>query len=97
MWTFSAAYRKFNKNEYLSLAEHAYAYLKGIFWDHDHGGLYWSVDDQGNPVRNRKHHYAQAFGIYGLSEYYRAIGDPQNLEFAKDLFHLLEKHTFVWK
>jgi mannobiose 2-epimerase len=97
MWTFSAAYRKFNKNEYLSLAGHAYAYLKGVFWDHDHGGLYWSVDDQGNPVRNRKHHYAQAFGIYGLSEYYRATGDPQNLEFAKDLFHLLEEHAYDGK
>jgi mannobiose 2-epimerase len=30
------------------------------------------VDYQGTPVLDRKHHYAQAFAIYGLTEYYRA-------------------------
>ena len=46
------------------------------------------------PVLNRKHHYAQAFAIYGLSEYYRATGQPESLELAQSLFRLLEKHAY---
>ena len=47
----------------------------------------------GNPVSDRKHHYAQAFAIYGLTEYYLAIQDPKSLDVAKELFLLLEKYA----
>lgn len=94
LWTFSAAYRKFGTPEYLPVAQWAYNYLTQVFWDHDYGGVYWSVDFQGNPVQDRKHHYAQAFAIYGLSEYFRATQDLQSLKLAQDLFHLLEKHAY---
>ena len=94
LWTFSAAYQKFGIKEYLSMAEHAYEYLTKTFWDSDHGGLYWSVNAQGNPVRSRKHHYAQAFGIYGLTEYFRATQKSDSIELAQTLFDLLEEHAY---
>jgi mannobiose 2-epimerase len=92
LWTFAAAYRTLSEERYLSMTQWAYDYLSRVFWDQEYGGVYWSVDHRGNPVFDRKHHYAQAFAIYGLSEYYRATQEPQSLELARTVFHLLEQH-----
>ena len=94
LWTYAAAYRRMRAEEYLSMANWAYDYLRNVFLDPEYGGLYWTVDYTGNPVFDRKHHYAQAFGIYGLSEYYRATQEPQSLALAQELFRLLEKHAY---
>ncbi len=94
LWTFSAAYRKNGHPEYLAMAQYAHQYLTQVFWDTEHGGLYWSVDAQGNPALDRKHHYVQAFGIYGLTEYYRVTQDDLSLKLAQELFQLLEAHAF---
>ncbi len=94
LWTYSTAYRTLKKDEYLTTAKWAYEYLTQVFWDKAYGGLYWEVDAKGKPVVDRKHHYAQAFGIYGLSEYYRATREPESLELAQTLFEFLEKHAY---
>lgn len=94
LWTYAAAFRRLGAEEYLSTAQWAYDYLTKIFWDQEYGGIYWHVDYKGNPVFDRKHHYAQAFAIYGLAEYYQATQEPQSLELAKTLFHLLEEHAY---
>jgi mannobiose 2-epimerase len=94
LWTYAAAHRRLGAAEYLVIAEWAYDYLTRVFWDQDYGGLSWDVDRCGVPVTDRKHHYAQAFGIYGLAEYYRATREPQSLALAQELFHLLEEHAF---
>jgi mannobiose 2-epimerase len=94
LWTYAAAYRILGAEQYLSMARWAYEYLTRVFWDQDHGGLYWQVDYRGNPVSDRKHHYAQAFAIYGLTEYYRAAQDSRSLALAQTLFHLLEKYAY---
>jgi len=94
LWTYAAAYRRLGAEPYLSMARWAYDALTGVFWDRELGGLYWAVDAGGNPVSDRKHHYAQAFGLYGLTEYYRATQEPQSLRLAQDLFHLLEEHAY---
>ena len=93
LWTFSAAAMRFGRSEYRDMAERMLGLLTDVFWDPEHDGLYWSVDRNGAPVRDRKHHYAQAFGIYGLSEYHRATGDLHSLDLAKRLFALLEEHA----
>ena len=94
LWTYACAYRQFGDERYLSMARWAYDYLRRVFWDPDYGGLYWQVDCRGTPVDDRKHHYAQAFGIYGLTEYYRATQDAHSLVLAQELFHLLEKYAY---
>ena len=93
LWTYAAAFRRLGAEAYRSMARWAYDYLTRVFWDREHGGVYWEVDLRGNPVSDRKHHYAQAFGIYGLSEYYRATQEPESLRLAQTLFHLLEQHA----
>lgn len=94
LWTYATAYQRLGGDDYLEMARWAYDYLTRVFFDKEYGGVYWHVDYQGRPIVDRKHHYAQAFAMYGLSEYYRASGDEQSLEIAKDLFRLLEKHAY---
>jgi len=94
LWSFAAAYRAFGQAEYLQTAQYAYETLFKSFWDSTHGGIYWDVDLQGWPVTDRKHHYAQAFAIYSLCEYQQASGSAESLDYARQLFNLLETHAY---
>jgi mannobiose 2-epimerase len=94
LWTFSSACRLLGRPEYRQMADYAYETLTGPFWDKEFGGVYWSLDHTGRPLMDRKHHYAQAFAIYGLSEYFRATQTEQAKTLACQLFDLLEQHAF---
>lgn len=94
LWTFSTAARIYQDETYLSTAKWAMQALMQHFWDSKHEGIYWSVDAVGNPVNDRKHVYAQAFSIYGLSAYYQVTQDAQALHLAKRLFELVDLHTY---
>ena len=94
LWTFSAAYRILGKPEYLETATRAKRYLIDKFYDKDFGGVYWSLDADGEPLDAKKQIYAQGFAVYGLSEYARATGDNEALEYAVKLFETIEKYSF---
>lgn len=94
LWTFSAAYRLFRKEEYLATATRAKRYLIDHFYDSEFGGVYWSVDYKGQPLDTKKQIYALGFAIYGLSEYHRATGDAEALDYAVRLFESIEQHSF---
>ncbi|WAM36510.1 AGE family epimerase/isomerase [Caldicellulosiruptor acetigenus] len=90
LWFFSACYNILKDEKSKELAFHAFEFLKNKFWDKDYEGLFWMVSHKGVPVDVTKHVYVQAFGIYGLSEYYEASGDEEALHLAKRLFEILE-------
>lgn len=94
LWTFSAAYAYTKNPEDLKLAERAYKYLCDRFFDSEHGGYFWSVTFDGEPLDTKKQIYAQAFTIYGFSEYYKITKDNGALLRATELFYLIEKHSF---
>ena len=94
LWTFSAMYRFKSSSQYQEIAFRAYEYLKKNFFDPVHGGVYWQVDYAGKPVDKKKQIYAQAFAIYGLSEYYLAFSKPKALELAIYLFEKIEEYSF---
>ncbi|RSK28345.1 N-acylglucosamine 2-epimerase [Bacillus sp. HMF5848] len=94
LWTFSAAYRVTNDKTYLNIATHLYNFLINKVYDHEHKGLYWMVDYKGTPIDTRKHVYTQSFGIYALSEYFRATQNEEALKMAKDLFELIEEKGY---
>lgn len=94
LWTFSSAYRILKKEEYLVAATRAKRYLLDHFYDKEFGGIYWSVDYQGQPLDTKKQIYALGFALYGLSEYHRATGDEEALNYAICLFESIEKHSF---
>lgn len=94
LWTFSAAYRLLGAASYRAVAKRAFNYFNAYFWDEEHDGIYWSLDHQGQPHDTRKQTYAQAFGLYGLTEYYRATGDEAALRRAIRLFQCIEQYSF---
>lgn len=93
LWTFSAAYRALGVPEYRAAADRAADYFLARFLDTEHGGVHWMLDARGAPQDARKHVYAQAFAIYGLSEYARATDCARGLERAVELYRLIEAHA----
>lgn len=94
LWTFSAAYRLLRKKEYLQMATRAKRVIIHDFFDKEYGGIYWSLNDKGIPTDTKKQFYALGFAIYGLSEYHRATGDEEALEYAIRLFNDIETYSF---
>jgi cellobiose epimerase len=92
VWTLSASYKLIKDPALHIMASEIYQYLMEKFYDSGHQGFYWSLNQQGNPLETKKQTYAQAFTMYGLSEYYAAFGDKAALQTAIDLFHLMETH-----
>jgi len=90
LWTFSAAYERDGDPADLALAHRAADDLRDHFTDPQEGGLYWTITAAGAPLNAGKILYVQAFGIYGLSEYYRATGERGALDRAIALYRLVE-------
>lgn len=93
LWSFSAAYRVLGKKEYLEAATRAKEYFISHFIDHEYGGVFWSLDFKGQPKDTKKQFYAIGFAIYGLSEYARATGDHEALDYAIQLYENIEEHA----
>ena len=94
LWTFSSAFRVLKNPDYLKTAERSKDYLLEHFFDDKYGGVYWLLDHKGNMKDGKKQIYAQAFAIYGLTEYYRVTNDKICLEKAIELFHLIEEFSY---
>ena len=77
----------------LEAASHGFRFLRDRLWDSQFGGFYWSVDSTGQiPVKPHKELYAQAFGLFALSEYAKASGDDSAMQLAQELFAILERY-----
>jgi mannobiose 2-epimerase len=93
LWSFSAAYNLDDRYD-LALAERAYVYLSKHFIDADYGGVYWTVDYEGNTLDTKKQVYAIAFTIYALSEYFMASGNEVVKHHAISLYKDLLKYSY---
>ncbi len=91
LWFFSSAYLTADMGEALPAARHAYEYVKSAFLDPEYGGVYWSVTADGEPADDSKHCYAQAFAIYGLSAFARAL--QKSSRNASESFGRADKNT----
>ena len=91
LWFFSQAAMTLEDSSLLPYARHAYAFLRETCLDRDHGGVYWSLTYDGQPLDSTKHTYNQAFAIYALSAYYRLTGEEEALTLARGLFRLIEE------
>ena len=102
LWSFSAAYRVLSHlsplsphlSDYLEAATRAKDYILAHFIDKEYGGVFWSLDHTGQPKDTKKQFYALGFALYGLSEYARATGDREALDYALQLFDCIEEHAF---
>ena len=94
LWTYSAAARVLGDPAYREMADWAYSYIVHKFWDHPYDGLYWMLDYYGNPISDRKQIYAQAFGAYGMSEYFRLTGKTESFVLARQFLSLIEEKSY---
>jgi cellobiose epimerase len=93
LWTCSAVYRLTKKDTCLQAAQRAFEYIIQYFIDHEYGGVFWSVNQQGKMLDGRKQIYGLAFCMYGISEYYKVSGDEAALHIAKELYAHIEKYS----
>jgi mannobiose 2-epimerase len=94
LWAFSAAAPVTGNPVHRQMADRAYQFITTHFFDRKSGGVYWSVEPSGDVHDPKKQLYGQAFGIYGLSEYFRLTADPEALNAAIELFRLIEVYGF---
>lgn len=92
LWFFSEAAMALNRGDLREYADHAYRFIRERCMDPEHGGIFWSMTYDGNPLDTTKHTYNQGFAIYALSAYYRLTGCAEALELAKEIFSLIEKN-----
>ena len=94
LWTFSAAYNTTGDKKYLVMADRAFNYLVNHFVDNKYGGVFWSVDAKGNPLDTKKQLYAQAFAIYGCSEYYKCNNLEQAKLLAIHIYEFIQQYSY---
>ena len=94
LWTFSAAYRMLNDEQYLTPANRAQRYFLDHFIDMEYGGSYYTVTADGKPLATHKDTYQNVFAIYGLSEHYRATGNKESLDAAIAIYRKIIEHTY---
>lgn len=94
LWAFSRANNFYGDGRFDKECKRAFAYLFEHFRDKAFGGVYWEVDHTGKPTNKRKQSYAQAFCIYALSEYYKYSKNSKALDWALQLFNLLEEKAY---
>lgn len=103
LWTYSAAARELGDPDHLALADYAFNTVTRDFMDRINGGVFWSVRPDGKPEVEKKQIYGEAFALYGLSEYARALnafGTARNgttaesaLDTAVGIYELLERYA----
>jgi len=93
LWAFSAVYRERPENLFQEMADRAFDWVINRFWDAQHGGAFWQLDDAGHVLDDSKKIYGQAFCIYALAEYHLAFAVPAALARARELFELIERHA----
>ncbi len=90
IWLAARLVREGYSDEYRRIADHGLEFLLKKMWASENGGFVWEVERDGTTSKPNKHLYGQAFGLYALSEYYRATADEQAAEYAHELVELLE-------
>jgi len=93
LWAFSAVHRIRPEKLFQQMAGRALDFVMNRFWDAQHGGAFWRLDDTGRVLDDSKKIYGQAFYIYALAEYHQAFGGKAALERAIQLFELIDRHA----
>ncbi|MCH5269402.1 MAG: AGE family epimerase/isomerase [Lachnospiraceae bacterium] len=94
LWFFSNAAMALKDDSLLEYAGHAYKFFEEYCLDKEYGGVFWSVTYDGKPEDTTKHIYNQAFAVYALSSYFAASKEPSAIEYAWQLFDVIEKQGF---
>jgi N-acylglucosamine 2-epimerase len=97
LWVFSALYNELGRDpKWLEIADGIAAFLKAHGRD-EHGAWNFILTTDGKVVESPKSIYADAFAVYGLTQYAKARGDDEALNIALEGYRrtspLLNDHS----
>ena len=93
-WIAAQSALRFPEHANTAYAMHGVDFLDTKLWDREHGGFFWSLDENGQPERNgEKHVYGIAFAIYAAAACYQVTKEPRTLDLAKRAYVWLETHA----
>ena len=92
-WLLAKMYNSLEKREeWLELAQHGVDFIKKYGFDTD-GRMFFSVTEEGMPLRKRRYLYTEAFGVIAFAEYAKASGDSESLDLSKIILEILLDST----
>jgi len=93
LYTMASAQRAgYGAGRCAELAEMGADFLLDHYWDDANEGWIWIADRWGKPTYTGKIGYGQCFGMYAMSEYFLATGDPRGREAAERTYAAVAKH-----
>lgn len=91
IYTYSSLHRAgLGDGKALRIAQGGVEFLLDHFWDDQHGGWYWTTEQDGTPLNDNKIAYGHSFAMYALSEYGMASGDLRGMEWASKTYEILQ-------
>lgn len=94
LWSFSAIALRYPECGAGRDADLMFEYVKKHFIDREFGGVWWSVDAEGNPLETKKQSYAIGFAIYAMAQYSLLRPESDASFIAMELFNTLESHAY---
>ena len=77
------------KEEWLAASRSCLDFMEKYCINHEAGGrMYFTVTEDGQPLRQRRYYYSEAFYASANAEYYGITGDKQCLERARRAYNL---------
>ena len=93
LYTLSSAHRAgYGQGRCAELAKMGADFILEHYWDRQHDGWIWIADRHGQPIDSGKIGYGQCFGIYAMSEYFLATGDPRGRQAAERTYAAVLEH-----
>lgn len=89
-WIFSYLCHVYgSRPEWLAAAKSCIDFLEDHCINHDAGGrMYFTVTEDGKPLRQRRYYFSEAFYALANAEYYGVTGERENLERARRAYDL---------
>lgn len=90
-WTYSYLCHVYGvRDEWLSFARSCLDFLEDHCVNHEAGDrLYFTVTDDGQPLRQRRYCFSEGFYCIANAEYYGVTGNAENLERARRAYRLI--------
>jgi N-acylglucosamine 2-epimerase len=92
VWLLSTLYTTVEKRQqWLDLARHGIDFIRKHGFD-ENGRMFFNVTRKGEPIRQRRYVFTEAFATIALAAYADAAEDEQVAQEAKDLFKLIVRY-----
>ncbi len=97
IWTLSKIAEFTGDKVFTDYASHGFNFLKNKMWDHKNGGFYQIKSREGNFCdiegwRDEKRIYGNAYGLLGLSAFYKLTRYDTVLDFTQKVFEWIDKY-----